>query len=45
MSALGAFDKLFKAHFVFGTVYDTMLCSMYTFIQTTVHNIDIGKVK
>nr|XP_055035025.1 uncharacterized protein LOC129422902 [Misgurnus anguillicaudatus]XP_055035026.1 uncharacterized protein LOC129422902 [Misgurnus anguillicaudatus] len=44
-SSLGAFDELFKAHFVFGTNYNTMLHNMYTFIQTTVYNIDVGKVK
>lgn len=44
-SPLGAFDELFKAHFVFGTSYNTLLHNMYTFIQTTVYNIDVGKVK
>lgn len=44
-SSLGAFDELFKAHFVFGTTYNSMLHNMYTFIQTTVYNIDVGKVK
>ncbi|KAL3987727.1 hypothetical protein ACER0C_014842 [Sarotherodon galilaeus] len=44
-SSLGAFDELFKAHFVFGTSYSTMLHNMYMFIQITVHNIDVGKVK
>ncbi|XP_061911092.1 uncharacterized protein LOC133655167 isoform X2 [Entelurus aequoreus] len=44
-SSLGAFDELFKAHFVFATSYHTMLHTMYTFIQTTLYNIDIGKVK
>ncbi|XP_045079230.1 uncharacterized protein LOC123491668 [Coregonus clupeaformis] len=44
-SSLGAFNELFKTHFVFGTAYNTMLLNMYTFIQTTVYNIDIGKVK
>ncbi|XP_048854319.1 uncharacterized protein LOC125722176 isoform X2 [Brienomyrus brachyistius] len=44
-SSLGSFDELFKAHFVFGTSYNTMLHNMYTFIQTTVYNIDVGKVK
>lgn len=44
-SSLGAFDELFKAHYVFGTSYNTMLHNMYTFIQTTVYNIDVGKVK
>ncbi|KAL1246632.1 hypothetical protein QQF64_034481, partial [Cirrhinus molitorella] len=44
-SSLGAFDKLFKAHFVFGISYNIMLHNMYTFIQTTVYNIDVGKVQ
>ena len=43
-SSLGAFDELFKVHFVFGTMYNQMLHNMYTFLQTTVYNIDIGKV-
>ncbi|XP_063078502.1 uncharacterized protein LOC134468517 [Engraulis encrasicolus] len=44
-SSLGAFDELFKAHFVFGTSYNTVLHNMYVFIQTTVYNIDVAKVK
>lgn len=44
-SSVGAFDELFKAHYVFGTSYNTLLHNMYTFIQTTVYNIDFGKVK
>lgn len=44
-TSLGAFDELFKAHFVFGTKYNSMLQNMYTFIQTTVYEIDVGKVK
>ncbi|KAI3371363.1 hypothetical protein L3Q82_023962 [Scortum barcoo] len=44
-SSLGAFDELFKAHFVFGTSYTTMPNNMYAFIQTTVYNIDVGKIK
>ncbi|XP_013885434.1 uncharacterized protein LOC106533611 [Austrofundulus limnaeus] len=43
-SSLGAFDELFKAHFVLGTVYNQMLHNMFVFIQTTVYNIDVGKV-
>ncbi|KAK0134445.1 hypothetical protein N1851_029940 [Merluccius polli] len=35
-TSLGAFDELFKAHFS---------CNMYTFIQTTIFNIDVGLVK
>lgn len=45
ISSLGAFDELFKAHYVFGTAYNTMLRNMYTFLQTTVYSIDVGKVK
>ncbi|XP_059182366.1 uncharacterized protein LOC131961112 [Centropristis striata] len=45
VSAVGAFDEMFKAHFVFGVAYNTSLHSMYTFVQTTVYNVDIGKVK
>lgn len=44
-SSLSAFDKLFKAHYVFATTYNPMLYNMFTFIQTTVYNIDVGKVK
>ncbi|KAK6316930.1 hypothetical protein J4Q44_G00123300 [Coregonus suidteri] len=33
-SALGAFDELFKTHFVFGTAYNTMLRNMYTLCTT-----------
>ncbi|KAK9539463.1 hypothetical protein VZT92_004569 [Zoarces viviparus] len=40
-SSLGAFDE----HFVFGTMYSQLLHNMYTFVQTTVYNIDIGKVQ
>jgi len=43
--SLGAFDELFKAHFVFNLSYDSALVSFYTFLQTTVYNIDIGKMK
>lgn len=41
-SSLSAFDELFKAHYVFGISYDQALNSMYTFVQTTIYNIDIG---
>lgn len=43
--ALGAFDELFKAHFVFNLSYDAALVNFYTFLQTTVYNIDVGKMK
>ena len=41
-SALSAFDELFKTHYVFGISYDQALSSMYTFVQTTIYNIDVG---
>ena len=44
-STLGAFDELFKAHFVFGTMSNQMLHNMYTFIETTIYNIHIGQVQ
>ncbi|KAK7886359.1 hypothetical protein WMY93_025980 [Mugilogobius chulae] len=40
-SSLGAFDELFKAHFVFNTSYDPSLVQFYNFIQTTIYNIDV----
>ncbi|KAJ8398306.1 hypothetical protein AAFF_G00428760 [Aldrovandia affinis] len=43
--SLGAFDELFKAHFVFNVSYDVALVNFYTFLQTTVYNIDVGKMK
>ncbi|KAA8594132.1 hypothetical protein FQN60_004966, partial [Etheostoma spectabile] len=43
--SLGAFDELFKAHFVFNLSYDVALVNFYTFLQTTVYNIDVGKMK
>lgn len=44
-SSLGAFDELFKVHYVFATSYNPMLNNMFMFIQTTVYGIDVGKVK
>ena len=44
-NAVGAFDELFKSHFVFGTSYNKVLHNMFTFIQTTIYEIDIGQVK
>ncbi|XP_078810654.1 uncharacterized protein LOC105355174 isoform X2 [Oryzias latipes] len=41
-SSLSAFDELFKAHYVFGISYDQPLQNMYTFVQTTIYNIDVG---
>ncbi|KAI9523083.1 hypothetical protein NQZ68_031172 [Dissostichus eleginoides] len=41
-STLGAFDKLFKSHYVFNLSYEESLVQLYTFVQTTVYNIDIN---
>ncbi|XP_041839021.1 uncharacterized protein LOC121655533 isoform X1 [Melanotaenia boesemani] len=41
-SSLSAFDELFKTHYVFGISYDQALNNMYTFVQTTIYNIDVG---
>ncbi|KAF0027620.1 hypothetical protein F2P81_020361 [Scophthalmus maximus] len=41
-TSFGAFDEHFKSHFVFGVNYDDALSSLYTFLQTTLYNIDIG---
>ncbi|KAI4803772.1 hypothetical protein KUCAC02_025420 [Chaenocephalus aceratus] len=39
-SSLGAFDELFKSHYVFNLSYEESLVPLYTFVQTTVYNID-----
>lgn len=44
-TSLGAFDELFKSHFVFGLKYDDALSSLYTFLQTTVYNIDVSSTE
>ncbi|KAJ8333741.1 hypothetical protein SKAU_G00410600 [Synaphobranchus kaupii] len=41
-SSLGAFDELFKSHYVFNLSYDESLVQLYTFIQTTIYNIDVA---
>ena len=45
LTSVGAFDGLFKAHYVFSLSYDEALFGFYTFIQTTVYNIDVGSTK
>ncbi|XP_049418457.1 uncharacterized protein LOC125880188 [Epinephelus fuscoguttatus] len=40
-SSLGAFDELFKSHYVFNLSYDESLVQLYTFVQTTIYNIDV----
>lgn len=44
-TSLAAFDDLFKAHFIFSVNYHESLSNFYTFIQTTVFNIDVGSAK
>ncbi|XP_067110253.1 uncharacterized protein [Osmerus mordax] len=43
--SLSAFDELFKIHFCFNLMYDDALLHFFTFMQTTVYKIDIGKTK
>ncbi|XP_035809342.2 uncharacterized protein LOC118471082 [Amphiprion ocellaris] len=40
-NSLGAFDELFKSHYVFNLSYDESLVQLYTFVQTTIYNIDV----
>ncbi|XP_060780399.1 uncharacterized protein LOC132888359 [Neoarius graeffei] len=40
-SSLSAFDELFKCHYVFNLSYAESLVHLYTFVQTTVFNIDV----
>ncbi|XP_063042217.1 uncharacterized protein LOC134436798, partial [Engraulis encrasicolus] len=44
-TSLAAFDELFKVHFVFSLSYDESLHTMFTFLQTTVYNIDVGSTR
>ncbi|XP_062279157.1 uncharacterized protein LOC133983958 [Scomber scombrus] len=44
-TSLTAFDELFKVHFVFSVDYDDALSNMYSFLQTTVYNIDVDTTK
>ncbi|CAI5669441.1 unnamed protein product [Oreochromis niloticus] len=39
-SSLSAFDELFKSHYVFNLSYDESLVHLYSFVQTTIFNID-----
>ncbi|XP_041730636.2 uncharacterized protein LOC121562426 [Coregonus clupeaformis] len=43
--SVGAFDEVFNAHYVFGTSYSSSLSSFFTFVQTTIYNIDMGETK
>ncbi|KAL2096963.1 hypothetical protein ACEWY4_006170 [Coilia grayii] len=44
-NSLAAVDELFKAHYVFGTTYCHELTNVYTFLQTTVYDIDVEITK
>ncbi|XP_065150383.1 uncharacterized protein [Paramisgurnus dabryanus] len=44
-NSLACVDELFKAHFVFGTSYCQELNNVYTFLQTTVYDIDVETTK
>ncbi|KAA0712543.1 hypothetical protein E1301_Tti022309 [Triplophysa tibetana] len=41
-SSLSAVDELFKVHFVFNLSYEESLVNIFTFLQTTIYNIDVG---
>lgn len=44
-NSLACVDELFKAHFVFGTSYCQELTNVYTFLQTTIYDIDVETTK
>ncbi|XP_062384041.1 uncharacterized protein LOC134071377 [Sardina pilchardus] len=44
-TSVGTLDELFKAHYVFGTSYSPVLNNFFTFLQTSIFNIDVGKTK
>ncbi|KAM9445762.1 uncharacterized protein Hap1MRO34_024512 isoform 2-T2 [Clarias gariepinus] len=44
-NSLACVDELFKAHFVFGTSYCQELINVYSFLQTTVYDIDVETTK
>nr|XP_061841665.1 uncharacterized protein LOC133622749 isoform X1 [Nerophis lumbriciformis] len=43
--SLAALDELFKAYYVFGRSYTSSLTNFWTFLQTTIYNIDVGETK
>ena len=43
--AVGAFDALFKVHYVFGLEYCPALHNFWTFIQTTLYGIDVSTTR
>ncbi|XP_052456531.1 uncharacterized protein LOC128015910 [Carassius gibelio] len=44
-NSLACVDELFKAHFVFGTSYYQELTNVFSFLQTTVYDIDVETTK
>ncbi|XP_055054374.2 uncharacterized protein [Misgurnus anguillicaudatus] len=44
-TSVAAFDELFKVHYVFSLSYDEALTNFYTFVQTTIYDIDVGRAK
>lgn len=44
-NSIGACDELFKPHFGLNLSYDDALVNLYTFLQTTVYNTDVGEMK
>lgn len=43
--SLACVDELFKAHFVFCTSYNKDLANVYSFLQTTIYEIDVATTK
>ncbi|MEQ2298051.1 hypothetical protein AMECASPLE_001159 [Ameca splendens] len=43
--SVGALDELFKAYYVFCTAYSSSLTNFFTYLQTTIYNIDVGETK
>ncbi|KAI5099194.1 hypothetical protein C0J45_11333, partial [Silurus meridionalis] len=44
-NSLACVDELFKAYFVFGTSYCQQLTNVYSFLQTTVYDLDVEVTK
>ena len=44
-SSDGAFDELFKSHFVFHTSYEPSLDGFYKFIQTFYYNLEVENTR
>ncbi|XP_039618332.1 uncharacterized protein LOC120534885 [Polypterus senegalus] len=41
-TSVSALDELFKVHYFFNLTYEKSLTNVYTFLQPTIYNIDIG---